>query len=195
MRDAFQNRFVSTQSRQVVFASRDEIVLDTISVPEPESDELIVRIRRVGVCATDLHLLAGHIGDPFPLVPGHEFVGEVASIGAAASLRREVSTSGTTSPSRCCSPATAAPGAARAATTSASSMTWRPVSSAAGRSASTSRERVAPGLWGGYSEYLFVPAEAIVHRLPVDLPWDAAALVEPLAVASRAIGRGRRRSG
>ncbi|WP_249353797.1 zinc-binding dehydrogenase [Microbacterium sp. 2FI] len=36
-----------------------------------------------------------------------------------------------------------------------------------------------------------MPPEAIVHRLPDDLPWDVAALVEPLAVASRAIARGR----
>ncbi len=39
---------------------------------------------------------------------------------------------------------------------------------------------VSPGLWGGYSEVLFVPPEAIVHRLPVDLAWNAAALIEPL---------------
>ena len=189
-----KNRRVSTKSRQVVFASRDEIVLDTISVPEPAADELIVRVRRVGVCATDLHLLAGHIGDPFPLVPGHEFVGEVATIGAEAVDARGLRVGDHVAVemllpcqhcARCvegrynlCEQDDMMSGLAR------------------GRQFGVNIPRsVAPGLWGGYSEYLFVPPEAIVHRLPSDLPWDAAALVEPLAVASRAISRGRVRPG
>lgn len=50
---------------------------------------------------------------------------------------------------------------------------------------------VFPGLWGGYADVLYVPSEAIVHRLPTDLPWRDAVLVEPLAVAFRAVARGR----
>jgi threonine dehydrogenase-like Zn-dependent dehydrogenase len=44
---------------------------------------------------------------------------------------------------------------------------------------------------GGYSTHLLVPAEAIVHRIPDAVPWDVAALVEPLAVAFRTLLRGR----
>lgn len=172
-----------------MFAARDEIVLDTISVPEPASDELIVRIRRVGVCATDLHLLAGHIGDPFPLVPGHEFVGEVAGIGGAAALTRGLDVGDHVAvemllPCHRCA-------RCREGRYNLCELDDMATGLERGREIGVNIPRtVSPGLWGGYSEYLFVPAEAIVHRLPVDLPWDAAALVEPLAVASRAIRRG-----
>ncbi|KAB1946782.1 zinc-binding dehydrogenase [Brevibacterium linens ATCC 9172] len=47
----------------------------------------------------------------------------------------------------------------------------------------------SPGLWGGYSEYVFVPQEALVHRVPDSLSRDRASLVEPLAVAFRAVDR------
>ena len=77
-----------TISRQAVFPERGVIELTTIEVQPPASDQLVMRVRRVGICATDLHLLEGHIGDPFPLVPGHEFVGEVAAIGGDAAQRR-----------------------------------------------------------------------------------------------------------
>jgi len=47
-------------------------------------DDVEVRITHCGVCHTDLHALSGHAGrGDVPLVPGHEFVGEVASVGAA----------------------------------------------------------------------------------------------------------------
>ncbi|PSK98799.1 putative zinc-type alcohol dehydrogenase-like protein [Murinocardiopsis flavida] len=52
---------------------------------EPGDRDIAVRIRYCGVCASDL--AAVRRGDPaaFPLVPGHEIVGEVAAVGAAVS--------------------------------------------------------------------------------------------------------------
>lgn len=43
-------------------------------------DDVEVRVTYCGVCHTDLHALDG--GELFPLVPGHEFVGEVVAVGA-----------------------------------------------------------------------------------------------------------------
>ena len=181
---------MTTQSRQVVFESRDRIVLDTIPVPEPAPDEFILRVRRVGVCATDLHLLAGHIGDPFPLVPGHEFVGEVATIGAEAAAVRGLRVGDHVAVEMllpCQNCARCIEGRYNLC-----EQDYMLTGLARGRQLGVNIPRsVSPGLWGGYSEFLFVPPEAIVHRLPVDLPWNAAALTEPLAVASRAIRRGR----
>ncbi len=45
-------------------------------------DDLDVRITHCGVCHSDLHAWHGP-ADAFPLVPGHEFVGEVAAVGVA----------------------------------------------------------------------------------------------------------------
>lgn len=43
--------------------------------PEPEPDEVLIEVHRVGVCGTDLALLRGYAD--FRGIPGHEFVGEV----------------------------------------------------------------------------------------------------------------------
>ena len=45
------------------------------------ADDVAVRVTFCGVCHTDLHALQG--SDDVPLVPGHEFVGEVAAVGPA----------------------------------------------------------------------------------------------------------------
>src|SRR5699024_12071100 len=78
----------SATSRQVVFTGVDTIEVTEAALPAVGAEELLMRVVREGICATDLHLLAGHIGDPFPLVPGHEFVGEITEIGAAAARDR-----------------------------------------------------------------------------------------------------------
>ena len=57
-----------------------------VEVPEPGGDEVLVRVRRAGICGTDLHIhrwdsWSQHRIDP-PLVLGHEFMGEVAEVGS-----------------------------------------------------------------------------------------------------------------
>ncbi len=52
-------------------------------VPEPGSDELLVRVITSGVCRTDLHLAEGDLAPKHPnMVPGHEVVGEVIAVGS-----------------------------------------------------------------------------------------------------------------
>jgi len=185
---------IPSSSRQVVFSAAGEIVLAEHAVPVLGPDDVLVRIALVGICATDLHLLAGHIGDPFPLVPGHEFVGEVAAIGPVAARRRGLAEGDRVAvemllPCRACA-------RCREGRYNLCELDDMATGLTRGRQYGVNIPRtVAPGLWGGYSEYLFVPAEAIVHRLPTELDWTAATLVEPLAVAFRAVGRARIRPG
>ncbi|MCS5717134.1 zinc-binding dehydrogenase [Herbiconiux sp. CPCC 205763] len=56
-----------------------------IPVPEIAADEILVASRRVGVCHSDIELLEGRYIIPFsyPVIPGHEWSGEVAAIGDA----------------------------------------------------------------------------------------------------------------
>jgi threonine 3-dehydrogenase len=67
---------------------RPEPGLELVSVPEPEAspDDVIVRVRRTGICGTDLHIDAwdgwAQRTVPTPLVIGHEFVGEIVETGA-----------------------------------------------------------------------------------------------------------------
>src|SRR5246127_3749336 len=54
-------------------------------VPRPEPDELLVAVRACGVCRTDLHVTEGDLPvHRENVTPGHEVVGEVVEVGAAA---------------------------------------------------------------------------------------------------------------
>jgi len=59
-------------------------ILD-VPVPEPGPGEVLVRVRAVGICRSDVHYyLHGRIGDTVmrePLIMGHEFAGELAVLG------------------------------------------------------------------------------------------------------------------
>lgn len=54
-----------------------------VEVPDPVavSGHVLLRPIATGVCGTDLHLLAGKFMARYPLIPGHEIVGEVVSVG------------------------------------------------------------------------------------------------------------------
>jgi 2-desacetyl-2-hydroxyethyl bacteriochlorophyllide A dehydrogenase len=52
--------------------------------PAPGPGDVIIAVDACGICGTDLHILDGDFAPtPYPIVPGHEFCGEVvASLGA-----------------------------------------------------------------------------------------------------------------
>lgn len=56
-------------------------------VPKPASDEILIQVRKAAICGTDLHIYEwDHWASqtiPVPMTIGHEFVGEVAAIGAS----------------------------------------------------------------------------------------------------------------
>jgi L-iditol 2-dehydrogenase len=54
-------------------------------VPTIGSDEVLLASRRVGICHSDLELLAGRYIIPFdfPVIPGHEWSAEVVAVGHA----------------------------------------------------------------------------------------------------------------
>ncbi|KGD96918.1 zinc-dependent alcohol dehydrogenase family protein [Rhizobium sp. YS-1r] len=57
--------------------------------PEPQSGELLVRVEACAVCRTDLHVVEGDLANPkLPLVPGHEIVGIVETVGQGVSPHR-----------------------------------------------------------------------------------------------------------
>jgi len=60
--------------------------LDEVEVPTPGDGDVLIRVRKTSICGTDLHI---HRWDawaqatiPVPLVIGHEFMGEIAEVGA-----------------------------------------------------------------------------------------------------------------
>lgn len=54
-------------------------------VPRPQigPDDVLIRVTRIGICGTDLHMFNGHYAaDDLPIIPGHEFCGTIEEAGA-----------------------------------------------------------------------------------------------------------------
>ncbi len=60
--------------------------LAEVPVPEPDRNQVLIRVRACGICRTDLHILDGELKEPkLPLIMGHQIVGAVVSTGDRAS--------------------------------------------------------------------------------------------------------------
>jgi threonine 3-dehydrogenase len=65
--------------------------LSLLDVPEPEVgiNDVLIRVRKTGICGTDLHIYGWDAWAaktiPVPMVVGHEFVGEVVGFGSNVS--------------------------------------------------------------------------------------------------------------
>ncbi len=63
----------------------EKLRLEDRPIPEPGPTQLLIRVSACGVCRTDLHLVDGELPMcRYPIVPGHEIVGQVARLGARA---------------------------------------------------------------------------------------------------------------
>lgn len=50
--------------------------------PRPGPREVVVEVAACGICGTDLHILQGEFAPVLPIVPGHEFAGEIVELGS-----------------------------------------------------------------------------------------------------------------
>jgi propanol-preferring alcohol dehydrogenase len=58
-----------------------------LEVPVPGPRQVLVRVLACGVCRTDLHVIDGELPNvPVPIVPGHEIVGHVETVGSEVVL-------------------------------------------------------------------------------------------------------------
>ena len=60
----------------------EPMTLEDIPQPLPLAGELLIKVTACGVCRTDLHVVDADLDEPvLPLVPGHQIIGEVVSLG------------------------------------------------------------------------------------------------------------------
>jgi L-iditol 2-dehydrogenase len=66
------------------YAGQGRAEVAELPVPSIADDEVLVAARSVGVCHSDIDLLEGRYIIPFsyPIIPGHEWSGEVVQVGA-----------------------------------------------------------------------------------------------------------------
>src|SRR3954471_4060311 len=60
----------------------DRATVESIPDPTPGPREVVVAVPACGICGTDLHIADGQFAPTLPVVPGHEFAGEVVAVGA-----------------------------------------------------------------------------------------------------------------
>lgn len=55
-------------------------VLD-VEMPQPKEDEVLLKIMAVGICGSDIPRILKYGSHVLPIIPGHEFAGEVVGMG------------------------------------------------------------------------------------------------------------------
>lgn len=168
----------------VVCYGPEDYRLEEWKVPEPGPGEVVVRVKSVGICASDLKCYLGaplFWGDEHregycqaPVIPGHEFVGEVVALGKGASEKYGLKL-GDLAISEQIVPCWECRYCKRG-------QYWMcQVHDIYGF-----RQRA----FGAMAEYMLFPKNAINHKVPPSTPMEHAAYIEPLACAIHAVQRG-----
>lgn len=150
------------QMRALIFDG--QLRLDVVPLAAPQGDEVLLHIRRAGICNTDLELTAGYMD--FCGILGHEFVAEVVE-GPADLMGRRVVGEINVADGTCDYCKRGVPSQCRYRTT-------------------VGIDRHA----GAFADYLSLTRRNL-HLVPDDVSDDAAAFVEPLAAALQVLEAGQ----
>jgi L-iditol 2-dehydrogenase len=71
--------------KALVFEAPNQASVSDVADPQIGPDDVLVRPRAVGICHSDFELFEGRYIIPvsYPIIPGHEWCGEVLEVGAA----------------------------------------------------------------------------------------------------------------
>lgn len=70
--------------RAAVVQAPGDLAIAELPDPAPRDHEVVVAVELCGICGTDVHVLDGDYGVVrYPVIPGHEFGGEVVAVGRA----------------------------------------------------------------------------------------------------------------
>lgn len=164
-------------ARALVLEAPRRLRLQAFPVPEPGDDDAVLRVEACGLCGTDHEQYTGALPAGFAFIPGHEVVGVIEAIGAAAATRWGVGRGDRVAVEvfqscRACD------------------------ACAVGNYRHCRRHGIAdmygfipvertPGLWGGYAEVQYLAPDTMLHRVPDGLDPVVATLFNPLGAGVR----------
>ena len=73
--------------KAMVLRAPGDLILDEVEIPGIKAGQVAIRVTHTGVCGTDLKIYDGAIPVRYPLIMGHEVVGEVIDCGQGVSVR------------------------------------------------------------------------------------------------------------
>jgi len=164
-------------TRALVLEEPRRLVARELSVPEIGDDDGLLRIEACGLCGTDHEQYTGALPAGFAFVPGHESVGTIEAIGAAAAERWGVGV-----------------GDRVAVEVFQSCRTCRACMAGLYRRCERHGMRdmygfvpvtTAPGLWGGYAELQYLAPDSLLVPVPESLDPVVATLFNPLGAGIR----------
>ncbi|GGO57121.1 L-threonine 3-dehydrogenase [Roseovarius pacificus] len=157
---------MTNEMKALVKARPEEgLWMQNVPVPEPGPNDVLIKIKKTAICGTDVHIWKWDEFSaktvPVPMVVGHEFVGEIVDMGAAARTYRigqRVSGEGHIVCGTC-------------------------RNCRAGRGhLCRNTKGVGVNRPGAFAEYLCIP-ESNVVPIPEDIPDEIAAIFDPLGNA------------
>lgn len=150
----------------VSISGAKKLVLKDIEKPVSRNGEVVIEVKSTGICGSDIH--NWELGNPVGLVMGHEFSGCVVDPGSRKDLKKGDRVTGLPiSPCGKCE-------ACRSGNVQYCPDTW------------TYAVGLANTNPGGYAEYTSCRPD-MVRKLPGNVSYDAACMVEPTAVSLHAI--------
>ena len=162
--------------KTLVMVQTDRRKLEPRDLPIPEigDESALLRIEACGICGSDYEQYDGVLKTPMPVVPGHEPLGVVAAIGDKAAARWGVDVGDriaveTMLACHHCDPCLA--GSYHLCRTRRI-YSYIPLSD-------------APGLWGAYSQYMYLDPNCVVHPVDAKLPASTAVMFNPLGAGFR----------
>ncbi|MCI8455025.1 MAG: alcohol dehydrogenase catalytic domain-containing protein [Lachnospiraceae bacterium] len=70
-------------TRPVKNGGEAEIIFRDVEIPKPRAGEVLIKIKRIGICGSDIHVYYGeHSGTGYPVTQGHEVSGQLVETGA-----------------------------------------------------------------------------------------------------------------
>jgi len=150
----------------VVIKQPREILFTEKEIPIPKDDEVLIKVMASGICGTDVHIYRGEYLGDYPVIPGHEFSGEVATLGNRVK-RFKVGDRVAVEPNIACDNCEAC-------------LNNR-------QNFCENWQAVGVTLPGGMEQYVTAPEKAVFDI--GNLPYDQAAFVEPLSCVIHGIER------
>ncbi|MCF3651826.1 zinc-binding dehydrogenase [Synoicihabitans lomoniglobus] len=143
------------------------VELREVAVPSIGEEDVLLAVKAVGICGSDLHQFSGHQSWPvnYPVILGHEFAGVVVRVGKRVKNYAE--------------------GDRVVSETAAVIDESSPLSRQGLYNLDPHRLGFGYGVDGAMAKYVRVPARCL-HRLPEGLRFETAALTEPCCVAYNA---------